>query len=125
MLNKKNVFNETFNRLLGLGIQNQKQLAEILGISTSSINGAKQRGVFPKKWVSILCECYEKSPNWIMGTETPPDQISGTRDKNEIIQLLKENSLLKDKVQRLEEEVSFLKTPKYSKRVNRAGRKTT
>jgi len=110
MKNRNNVFNEIFTRLLGLGIQSQKDLADKLKVSTSSVNGAKKRGSFPKKWISILCQLYGKSPEWLLGNETQPDPTFGNQDKDEIISLLKEQAeTLKKEKALLEEENIILR----------------
>ena len=81
MAKGNSVFDKIFNRLLGLGIQTQKDLAHILGISSASVWKARRENRFPKKWVSILCQFYDKSPEWILGMEegTPPLQMEVLR----------------------------------------------
>lgn len=106
MASEKNTFDKIFNRLLGLGIQSQKDLADILGISSASVWKAKKEGRFPIKWVSILCQKYNKPPEWILGEQDiPPAQTETSLIKSLIEDILK----LKNKLGSIEETTSLLR----------------
>ena len=81
MANENKVFDEIYNRLLGLGIQSQTELARLLGVSNAAVGKAKQRNSFPDRWVSVISTRYGVTPEWILGIETralPSTLNSGT-----------------------------------------------
>ncbi|MCK4784638.1 MAG: hypothetical protein KAV87_12870 [Desulfobacteraceae bacterium] len=109
MTPKNNKFDEIFNRLLSLGIKTQKELGELLGLNPTTINGARKRGTFPKKWVSILCQLYDVTPEWILGiqTEVPRREISP--EMNLITSLARDVEFLSGKINSLQRELNQLK----------------
>jgi len=114
-----------FRRVLELGIGTDTELSQIVGTTPSAISDARRRKKIPKRWISIISGLYDISPERLLGIEAPPDQIFGQRDKKGITQIFKDIQILKNKVVRLEQEVSFLKNPKVSKRANKIGRGIT
>ena len=118
MAKKNNIFDQIFNRLLGLGIQSQKDLAGILGISSTSIWNAKKENRFPKKWVSILSRIYNKSPEWILGKqEVPPIQIETGLIKSligDVVELKNQINYLEGTVSLLREEIDAIKAKKHN-----------
>ena len=74
-------FEEIIGRAkLALGIKNQKQLAEILGISPPGITDAKTRGNFPSDWVVKISINHGINPSWIL-TGIGPMKIEGGEKK--------------------------------------------
>lgn len=110
MGSKNNNFDIIYNRLLGLGIRSQSQLADLLGISSASVWKAKKENRFPKKWISILCQAYTVTPEWLLGTDTKPSEASQSTDKDRIIALLDTNcKRLEKEVESLRKEIVSLK----------------
>lgn len=71
-------FEEILMRVyLALGIKNQKQLAEVLGITPPGITDAKNRGAFPSDWVVKISMKGGVNPAWLL-TGTEPVMITGT-----------------------------------------------
>ena len=116
MAQKNNIFDEVFNRLLGLGIQSQKGLAGILGISSATVWKAKNENRFPKKWVSILCQIYNKSPGWFFGEQDaalPQLEISLVKSLMEdILELKNQLNYMEGTIRLLRGEVDALKAHK-------------
>lgn len=119
MRNKNNLFDEVFLRLMGLRISTQTELAQIVGATQSSVSDAKRRGSFPKKWVVTLSNLYDKTPEWILGTETTPFSILQEENKDEIIRLMKliikleedvkeKEKFWREKIQKTEDTLSSL-----------------
>lgn len=120
MDNKNKIFDEIFNRLLGLGIQSQKELASVLDVSSTSIWNAKKENRFPKKWVSILSQLYNKSPEWILGLEEgPPAQLEVSLVKSliaDMVELKVQINYLEGTVSLLRKEVDMVKLASAKKK---------
>lgn len=73
-------FEDFFNRLCqATDIENQSQLAHVLGVGRAAISLAKQKNAVPWKWVFTLSEAYNLNSTWLAsGNGTPtvnPDQV--------------------------------------------------
>jgi len=126
MNSKTNYFDDVFFRLLGLGIRNQRELADILTLSQGTISDAKKRGVFPKKWVSILSQLYDKSPEWILGIEEESSlvQMEVSLVKSlvtDIAELKNQLSYMEGTISLLREEVDIMKALKHTNTSKKTG----
>lgn len=113
MTNKNNRCETFFLRVLELGITTQAELAGFLGTTSSAVSDAKKKKTIPNRWVSELSQQFHKSPEWLLGIETAPGQNA------------EDIKILKSKVKILEEEISFLKSTKFPKKINRIVKKVT
>lgn len=90
MAKKNSEFMQVLFRLQELGIQNQLQLSQVLGISPGGVSDAKKRGNFPKGWAVKLSVHYGRSVDWILGINfIEADPLSTETSVNEIMRLQK------------------------------------
>jgi len=68
----ENKIEKIMDRILhGLGVKNQSQLAQALGITPARISNAKARGEIPPEWLVKLASEKELNPNWILTGKEP------------------------------------------------------
>lgn len=109
MGNNYNDFEAAFSRLRVFNIHKQVELAKVLGLGPASISDAKKRGQFPKKWVVILCELYNVTPQWLLGTEVSPPPAQISQETLLIKSLIADISELKQQLVYVEGTVSLLR----------------
>ena len=81
---------DTLDRLLqGAGLRNDRQLAEILGVTPQAVSQARRKGRIPDGWVLKIASLYGLSTDWIFfgkgdgqagaatAGETPAPQVDG------------------------------------------------
>jgi phage repressor protein C with HTH and peptisase S24 domain len=76
-------FEDFFNRLCqATDIENQSQLAHMLGVGRAAISLAKQKNAVPWKWVFTLSEAYNLNTTWLASGNGPPtahpDQVQAS-----------------------------------------------
>jgi len=103
-------FDGPFIRLLGLGLESQKQLASIVGVSQAVVSHAKKENRFPEKWVSKLCRRFDVTPEWLLWKE-PKVSIHDlfkliTEDRKKISALETGIHFLHQRVEDLEDKMS-------------------
>lgn len=60
---KFDIFSKKVNEVLGL--RNQNELSDVIGVNSSSITQARKRDKIPANWILQLCLKYGLNPNWL------------------------------------------------------------
>ncbi|MBR3881593.1 MAG: helix-turn-helix domain-containing protein [Mailhella sp.] len=87
---------DTLDRLLqGAGLRNDRQLAEILGVTPQAVSQARRKGRIPDGWVLKIASLYGLSTDWIFfgkgdaqagavsAAEAPASQVDEPRAEND------------------------------------------
>jgi len=82
-------FSPFFERVMqATDIENQSQLAKVLGVGRAAISLVKQKNSVPSRWILLLSRAYDLDPVWLAGEDEESEQDMTPADHTEGIATL-------------------------------------